>query len=239
MNEHPSLFRQLKQIYRRRRLTRAGVVESLNCSMQAVGEGSGAWMTRVDVLDNTSVVYSFGAGTDISFDLELHHLTGAEVHIFDPTPRSVEWMRQQHLPDGVKFHEIGIADHDGTISFHAPKRSSSSHFSPVVRYRDQQQAETVEAPVARLSTLADELKHEHVDLIKLDIEGGEYDVIADLVNNDYDIGQILIEFHHAYATIPLARTAEAVSTLRTAGYECFHISPRTYELSFTRADHSY
>ncbi len=34
--------------------------------------------------------------------------------------------------------------------------------------------------------------------------------------------------------VPIARTAEAVNRLRAAGFRIFHISPRTYEISFLR-----
>lgn len=227
-----SVLRRFKQRVRRRRLQRLGVDVTHRCATRLVGSGSGAWTVCPDGLDQHSVVYSFGAGTDISFDLELHRLTGATVHIFDPTPRSVAWMRSQALPDGVFFHPLGIAGHDGEITFHPPRRASSSHFSPVQRYRDPASGDRVTAPVERLSTIATRLSHSRVDLVKMDIEGGEYDVIADLVADPLPLGQLLVEFHHAYATIPVARTVQAVSSLESIGLRCFHISERTYEMSF-------
>jgi FkbM family methyltransferase len=233
MADRPSLVRRIKNHYRRNRLHRLGVHETRSASRTVLGTGSGAWTACVEPLDETSVVYSFGVGTDISFDLDVNRRTGARVHLFDPTPRSIEWMRAQELPPGIVFHEYGIGAHDGTIVFHPPRRSTSSHFSPVRRYRDEGES-PVSAPVYRLGTIAQRLGHDRISLLKMDIEGGEYDVIEDLVQCPVAVDQLLVEFHHAYATIPLSRTVESLSMLSSAGFECFHISERTYEFSFLR-----
>jgi FkbM family methyltransferase len=235
MTDGESLIRRLKQRYRRHRLHRLGVFEKRRCTKTLVGTGSGAWTVCLDGLDETSVVYSFGAGTDISFDLDLHHRTGARIHIFDPTPRSIEWINRQKLPNGVQFHDFGIGAKDGTITFYPPRRSASSHFSPVVRYRKIGIGETITAPVYRLSTIVRQLQHDRISLLKMDIEGGEYDVIDDLADQGVAPEKLLVEFHHAYATIPLARTVESVGKLEDLGFQCFHISERTYEMSFLAA----
>lgn len=231
-----STFRRLKEHYRRRRLHRLGIRQTHTRDKTLVGSGSGAWMACLAGLDENSVVYSFGAGTDISFDLDINRQTGARVHIFDPTPRSVAWMREQALPPGVVFHDYGIGDHDGTIEFFPPRRATSAHFSPVRRYRGAHAGEGVSAAVYRLSTIARRLGHERVSLLKMDIEGGEYDVIDDLAAHPVPVDQLLVEFHHAYATIPVSRTVDAVNKLSALGLECFHISQRTYEMSFIRPE---
>ena len=183
-------------------------------------------------LSAESIVYSFGAGTDISFDLGMNQNFGCPVHVFDPTPRSIVWIAEQALPPKVKFHAYGIGDRDGEISFYAPRRASSSHFSPVKRYTDTTDGEMVSAPVLRLSSILKQLGHTRIDVMKMDIEGGEYDVIADFVGSDIEVDQLLLEFHHAYATIPLQKTLDAVQNLRGIGFALFYLSPRTYEMSF-------
>src|SRR2546422_4337553 len=78
-----------------------------------LGNPGASWCVAHTALRKDSVVYSLGVGTDISFDLELIARTGVVVHAFDPTPRSVEWIRNQHLPIEFVFHEVGVADYDG------------------------------------------------------------------------------------------------------------------------------
>jgi len=227
-------LRKLKQYLRRNKLAREGVKESLYIEKLELGQGSGAWICSLNGLTPASRIYSFGAGTDISFDLDVHARSGAEVHIFDPTPRSIEWIGQQQLPQGVSFHAYGIGAEDGSIEFYPPRRTTSSHFSPVRRYAGQQYGDPVQAPVYCLSSIMAMLGHDHVDMIKLDIEGGEFDVIEHLADPGNGAGQLLIEFHHNYQTIPLSNTVNSFKKIENSGFHCFHISDRTYEMSFIR-----
>ena len=83
-----------------------------------------------------------------------------------------------------------------------------------------------------LQTIASELNHTVIDVLKMDIEGAEYEVIDSLLACDVSINQILIEFHHMYKTIPISKTIEAINKLEDMGFELFNISQRTYEFSF-------
>ena len=60
-----------------------------------------------------SLIYSFGIGEDISFDLESIERLKCIVHGFDPTPKSLAWIASQKLPSEFHFHRFGIADRDG------------------------------------------------------------------------------------------------------------------------------
>ena len=68
----------------------------------------------------------------------------------------------------------------------------------------------------------------------MDIEGGEYDVIDDMLQCDIPVRQLLVEFHHHFPSIGLAKTLRAVRALEKAGYRIFHISQRGLEFSFLR-----
>ena len=67
-------------------------------------------------------------------------------------------------------------------------------------------AEAIEVPVRRLSTIMRELGHGAIDLLKMDIEGAEYEVIADLLACGADVRQLLVEFHHRWPEVGIART---------------------------------
>jgi len=91
-------------------------------------------------------------------------------------------------------------------------------------------------PVERIGTFARNRGHAKVDLIKLDIEGGEYAVIADLVRAGPLPRQLLVEFHHNMYDIELDQTAAALALLRQTGYLIFDVSPTGREYSFIRMD---
>ena len=53
----------------------------------SLGSGDGEWCLCADDLDSESVIYSFGVGYDIGFELGLIRRLGCEVHAFDPDSR--------------------------------------------------------------------------------------------------------------------------------------------------------
>jgi FkbM family methyltransferase len=172
------------------------------------------------------VVYSVGVGDNVSWDLALIERFGVTVHAFDPTPACVGWFGRQSLPPAFRFLPVGVAARDGVARFRIPRRG----FNYLPARPDE--AAAVAAPVRRLSTLMREMGHDHLDVLKLDIEGGEYEVLDDLLREELPVGQLLVEFHHNFRSIPFARTERAVRALNAAGYQLFHVSERGLELSF-------
>ena len=79
-----------------------------------LGRPGAAFRVCPSAISRDSVVYSFGAGEDISFDIELIRRFGVSVHSFDPTPKSIAWLRTQTLPPQFVFHDYGLAHFDGT-----------------------------------------------------------------------------------------------------------------------------
>ena len=74
------------------------------------------------------------------------------------------------------------------------------------------------------------------DLIKMDIEGSEYDIIDEICREEIQVRQILIEFHHHFDNIAVSSTKAAVAKLNRHGYKIFTISPDGHEVSFILAD---
>ncbi len=216
------------------RKPRVRLSERLSCEQLSLGTEYGGYAVCPTGLTEQSVVYSFGVGCDVSFDEALIAARGVKVHAFDPTPRSIEWVKTQSLPENFVFHPWGIADFDGTASFHAPK--DPTHVSHTILSSGDAGTGTIEVPVFRLRTILAKLGHDHIDILKMDIEGAEYGVLGDVLGSGLNIPQILIEFHHHRSGVPLATTQTAVDALERAGYRAFHESASGYEFSFLRPD---
>ena len=226
-----SIFTKSKQRFRRHKLKQLGI-EPLSCNTSVLYGGDHGWVIDKSLINGDSIIYSVGVGSNIDFDLELINSLEVTVHAFDPTPRSIEWVESQQLPKHFIFHPIGLSSENGYMNFFPPSRTSSAHFSPVDRYGNSNNV--VKAPVKNLDTIASELNHKKIDLLKIDIEGGEYDVIKTLPQSKITINQILIEFHHMFKSIPISETVDAIATLNNLGFELFNISQRTYEFSFRK-----
>ena len=79
-----------------------------------------------------------------------------------------------------------------------------------------------------------QLGHERIDVLKMDIEGAEYDVLPDILSSGLVVDQILVEFHHRLVVDGAAKTQDAVRLLRAHGYAPFAVSPGAEEVSFIR-----
>jgi FkbM family methyltransferase len=185
-----------------------------------------------DGLGADSIVYSVGVGQDVSFDRALAERFGLTVHAFDPTPASVAWVEAQDLPGYFRMNAIGLGTEDGTARFFKP--SDPGHISHSVLSHDRVQGDSINVPIRCLATLMAERGHAHIDVLKLDIEGLEYDVLDQLCHQGLQVRQLLVEFHHQLTAIPYRRTRRTVEKLSAHGYQVFHVRGGEREVSLIR-----
>lgn len=218
-----------------RRIVRPKVVIGAvnhRCSMERLGSEYGGWAIHPDLIRNESVVYSFGVGEDITWDLAMIERFGVKVHAFDPTPKSISYIKSRNLsPDSFVMHEFGLAEIDGEIKFYAPE--NPAHVSLSVHERPKQ-VPTMILPVRRLSTIMQGLGHERIDILKMDIEGSEYGAIENILSEGIQISQLLIEYHHRFETVGNAKTEASLALLEKHGFKLFCISDSAEEYSFVK-----
>jgi FkbM family methyltransferase len=208
----------------------------VDCTREAIGgrEGDpdrfGRLTLNPELLSSQSVVYAFGVGDDITFDVALTRRFGCVVHAFDPAPRSIEWVKTQSAPAEWVFHEYGIADFDGTITLYPP--NNPDWVADTAYAKQYAAAKGTECPVYRLPTITRLLGHARVDLLKMNIEGAEYAAIEDLLKSEVAVRQLLISFHHNFKEIGMGRTLAAIRALNEAGYLTFSISYNGEEVAF-------
>lgn len=163
------------------------VIDARNMVRVGTYNDGGKWVSDPQSLGSGAVVYSFGAGNEISFDAEMAGLYGCEVHCFDPTPSSVRNFekcrpRQKVGKGTFTFHPLGL----GPVSLDPEKANE-------LIIEDQK------CEAKRLSEIAAELGHSHVDVLKIDIEGGEMAALPEIITSGtldrLSVKQLLIEFH--------------------------------------------
>jgi FkbM family methyltransferase len=191
----------------------------IRCAREFLGTEYGGYYVCPDGLDRESVVYSFGVGEDISFDLALIDRFGCRVHAFDPTPKSMSWLARVDTPPSFHFHPYGLSAKDERAFFYPPE--NPNHVSHTLLCRESTRGSAIEAEFKKLGTIMDMLGHDWIDVLKLDIEGAEYEVLADVLGESVPVGQILVEFHHRFPGVGRRRTVEAVALLRERGFDVF------------------
>lgn len=198
--------------------------------IKSFGSAQAKWTVCPTNLNKKSIVYSFGIGDDVSFELGLIKDFGLKIHAFDPTPRSLNWVKSQRFPVKFMAYPWGIADYNGMAYFKPPLKST--HVSFRLIRRDHKSKNSLQ--VYTLKSIMKKLGHNKIDILKLDIEGAEYKVIKDIMDCKINIDQILVEVHHRFNDLNKKDTVSLVNELNKNGYFIFHISEAGTEFSFVK-----
>jgi FkbM family methyltransferase len=200
---------------------------------ETLGTFYGGWTIIPELIKSDSVIYSFGVGNDISFDLAVIERFGATVHGFDPSPRVIRFIADQvGLPSRYIFHPYGLGTEEGEMEFFSPIKGRN-YYSICEGSRftgDQREF----LPVKTVPAIMGSLGTRYIDLLKMDVDGAEYAQIDTLIQNAASIGQLMIEFHHRVGLSTLQETVDCVNRLRAAGFKLFHVADTSAEFSFVR-----
>jgi hypothetical protein len=152
--------------------------------------------------EKSCVVYSMGSADDFSFEERVRQIApGCEIHTFDPTVRE--------SGNGKKFYDAyhgdyGFGGADAAIGEGRP------------------------FAVKSISTIMRELGHSHVDYLKIDVEGYEWEFFDSVDWSATSVGQLLIEIHPFQQYNVNAKMLDVVFTkLEKAGFRLVSLEPVT------------
>lgn len=197
------------------------------------GNNYGGFYLADKSLNKSSVVYSIGIGEDISFDTEVMDKFGCKIFAFDPTPKSVKWVKKNVKNQKFIFQPLGLASQKGKKEFFLPK--NKDHVSGSIHNINSiETANSIRLNFDTLSNIMKKHKHNKIDVLKMDIEGSEYEIIEDIRKYALDIKQILVEFHPHFEAEGKKKTIKAIKNLQEMGYKCFGRSNSLLEYSFIK-----
>ncbi len=169
-------------------------------------------------LDRATVVLSFGVGTDISFDLALQRRGVKHIYLFDPTPVAQQFIATLHLPAIFSFYPYGLYGKDGMQTFYLPSKSHRVSGSSL-NLEHLQSQKNIEVEMKKLSTILQELQIEKIDLLKMDIEGSEFDVLQNMIEEKIYPQQLCVEFHARYFEDGKEKMKNTIAMLTENNYE--------------------
>ncbi len=224
-----------------------GLVEQDATEMTRLGSAHGGWTLPQKVLQPGLTAVCIGAGEDISLDVELNR-RGIQVFVLDPTPRAKKHVEQVFeatrngggkIPidrsptefydfQGVaaeRFHflDAGVWKENTTMRFFAP--ANQEHVSHSIANLQHTQ-EGFDAKCLTLRSVCEELGLAKIDLLKMDIEGAEYEVLRDIAANGPHPPAICVEFDEIRNPGDgqfWGRIVETVDVMKKAGYRLAHV----------------
>ncbi len=245
MKQARAVCRKVGQRFAQRDLNRLQDVVSI--PHEKIGTDYGGWFVPIGLLSHQSLCYAVGAGEDVSFELGLIKRYGCELYCFDPTPRAqrhVELLRR-NTERGIQtkinnsdrrfydcestyltrlhFHLYGVWSENTAMKFYSP--ADPSHVSHSIV--NLQRTETYfEAECRTIKSLMQAFGHAELSLLKLDVEGAEYEVLRSLVDEGVRPGILCVEFDEGFQPLDggyLARILSHVRLIKNQGYLLTHL----------------
>jgi FkbM family methyltransferase len=191
-----------------------------------VGTPYGGYMLPVDKIGRDWLCYCIGTGADISFELELIKRWDARVRSFEAVSHFVEHLQDQVAAEPrLTLEQAALAGSDGPLRMQVTHVAVSQSVSAAGLYEGDNY---VEVPGRTLQSLMAERGDTKLDLLKMDVEGLEYELVPTLDLNSLGVKVFCTQLHHT-ATVREAK--RLLELLKTEGYELIACRP-TVKLTF-------
>jgi len=179
--------------------------------IRRVGDEHSGWVMNVNPTPQTA--YCAGVGQGMSLELELARMMQKPVLVFDPSPTGINTVAKSDTRN-MQFFPIGLAANAGWLKFSLPRVAGEGSYSVM-----QEGIETVSFECSNLSTIMSRNGDLCIDLLKMDIEGFEYDIVNQFLDQEIPVRQLCVEFH---AWLEPNRTLKTIARLYKAGYRIIH-----------------
>lgn len=213
--------------------------------MEKLGTDYGGWLIPKNIsLNEDSIVYSGGAGEDISFDLKLQDKYNCWIIIIDPTKRAIK-----HYEEVKKFYNDNNFKFTGNIQkdYIQNIKNLNINFNKIIfldmglynkkdllKFYKQDNPNYVSqslennmfgnnydvVKVDTIKNIMNQLNHNNIDLLKLDIEGSECDVLDKMLDDNILPKYLCIEFDLLLKNKDFNKKTEKIGVrLKSFGYK--------------------
>lgn len=216
-----------------------------------IGTEYGGWYCCRALIGPDHTAMCCGAGEDISFDVALNAHWGMRIICVDPTPRSIRHVesllaasrdgRRMLIEAGPLSYEMAgfreanftfvaraVWSSDGVLDLFAPKDPAHVSYSAL---NLQHTSEMIQVRSSTVESLLADSGVTRLSLLKLDIEGAEYEVLRSVLSAGIFPEQLLVEFDQINQPLTPFFWVELVRVLRSlrdAGYRLVHRERANY-----------
>ena len=183
-------------------------------------------------LSTESVVIDAGCSYEADLSVCLMRRHGVRAYGVDPTRKHGDALRALEEKSGSRFVHVpcAIAAADGVLTFHESRVNESGSLlaDHVNVLNDEITSYDVEA--LTLPSLVKRLALNSVDLLKLDLEGAEYEILERATPDQlFPFRQVFVEFHHHAVSHYSERDTQRIASLICGfGFRAFSLDDHNY-----------
>lgn len=194
----------------------------------------GGWKIPISEIGIKVGVVDAGVGEDLSFSEDLIRKYEANVVALDPTPRAAKFVKGKNN-SSIEFLNHALSSESGSAKFYMP--TNENHVSGSLTSEEHLKGGEIEVGLTKLSDAIQRLSTFDTLIVKMDIEGAEFDLLAsdDFKKCSACIDILCIEFHHRWPQFGVQRLRITLNKLKSLGFVCvWRNSETNEEFTFVR-----
>lgn len=179
-----------------------------------------------------AVVFDVGANIGLVTSRILRLFPSARVHAFEPTPDTARVLRQRlGEQNRVVLNELAVAEVNGSLSFNVDNKTHGGGSNSLMEHSEDfatrarvDRYEPIEVPVTTLDNYSNTSGIDHIDVLKLDIEGAELRALrgAESLIEGQAIDFIISEIRYIRDYVDQPLFADLTGYLATRSYTVFN-----------------
>jgi FkbM family methyltransferase len=184
-----------------------------------------------DAFTESSVVADVGCGHEAELSRLLIKEHGLRAFGVDPTRKHAPYLRELEQTTAGRFTHLpfAVTCANGPLTFHESDENESGSVLRGHANILQDRTHDYEVESVDLTHLARRLGGGNVDLLKLDLEGAEYDLLAHVSGAALQpFSQLFVEFHHHCTDHSVRETKALVARIARAGFKVFTLDAHNY-----------
>lgn len=189
-------------------------------------------------LTSGDVYFDVGANSGM-FLYKASQLTDeSNIFAFEPIPRLYIVLKKIFKKANVFQIAFSNAVQSG-VSFKIPVIKNQKYYSRGTLNTSyieegENDSKSIKVDISTIDKFIEEKGLNRVDMIKIDVEGHEFDVIKGAANTLKNLAPILqVEIEQRHHTYPIS---EIIDFIKRVGYECYYFNPELYKLMLLEVD---
>ena len=201
---------------------------------ERLGTRYGGWWVYAPAVGQQPLLVDCGLGVDISFPVAFLQRFGGDVVGVDPNPASLSYV-EAHRPQAMRVRPEAFWSEAGReLTFHLPRppeelpQGADGVSGSLLGSHSYAGTATRTVRTTALGEILHDAGRAECDVLKLDVEGAEYEVLAALCRSGEvrRARQLLVEYHHHCTDRTLADTERSMALVEAAGFKVAHTEDR-------------